>query len=204
MTRSAHHAPSDDDSRPAASPAGRFLSQLYRRLQRNDAEAARELADANPELVDAMLRDDGAYAALASALNVAAHQSAGRNQPVGPLTDAMQSVSAAEADRLFHELAPKLVLAVFDLAEARPSFRAVYQGVCHLYRGDVQARLRSSRHVRDALLDELNELLPVLQDAPPTDKAKARAALQRQLEGNGAIDDLYAMTNCIRLLAEAG
>jgi len=61
----------------------------------------------------------------------------------------------------------------------------------------VQARLRACRHVRDGILREFRI---ALRDND-LGKDLSREAIERVLEESGAMSEIVAMENCIRLAA---
>jgi hypothetical protein len=115
--------------------------------------------------------------------------------PAGILTDVTRQLSAEQAQQLFAKLAPMLVYTTLKHMDCDCSFVEVDRIAGHLCSDDVQMKLRSAEHTRDALIDEFS-LAFVAQGVK---ESLNRDQMTRLLEESGAISDLMAMSNCILL-----
>ena len=119
------------------------------------------------------------------------------DEPTGILTSVTRQVPPERALELYRKITPGFVYQVLSRLNESASLRAVQQVVEHLCGEEVQARLRACRHVRDGIIDELRTVL----SRSEIRQEMSRDDLQHLLEESGAMSDLVAMENCIKLAA---
>lgn len=122
-------------------------------------------------------------------------------EDAGILTDIARQLPPDQIMQLYRKIAPLVVFEILKLLTHSTSLEKVNEIADHLCNEETQERLRKSEHVRDGLLDELRFLLG---DAV-VDRVLTRERLLEVLHDCGAMNDLIAMENCIKLSrAKAG
>lgn len=198
-----------------------FAARLLAKLAREDSEACDALLKANPSLLDSVEREDDlrerVRAALTgqgdiplspqqervanetrSALARLRDAAAGPDtEPDGILTSMTRQLAPEKAVALYRKITPVFVYQLLGTLERSASLMVVHQIVDHLCSEDVQARLRASEHVRDAILDEFRVVLGQSE----LGQELSRDSVERLLNDCGAMNDLIAMENCIKLAA---
>jgi hypothetical protein len=223
-------APQRDDPTPASDPVApperRFLNRLLDHLADAAPDVHAAFAEANADLIQ---QEDGldavrdrARAALTGAsgpalspaqlavtdavraelkkrreaLTVATTDATNEELP-GILTSMTRHLSPEKALELYRKIAPVVVYQILDRVNQSTSLRVVHRIVDHLCSSAVQEKLRSVEHVRDAMIDELRSVLGADESAVRL----TRAELLAVLEESGAMNDLIAMANCLKLSA---
>jgi hypothetical protein len=211
----------------ALSPEEReFLSKLLERLAEEDRAAHDALVEANPELVELCgmprplreriraaltARAGGAPAreqerlleharVRSAAYRAGAAQAASRgasDTSPGILTSMTRKLPPERAIELYRKITPIVVHQLLGRFNPSAKLGVVQRAVDHLCSEEVHRRLCACEHVRDGILQELANVLDrreLLQEV-------SREDLRAVLEQCGAMDDLIAMENCIKLAA---
>jgi hypothetical protein len=118
-------------------------------------------------------------------------------EQTGVLTSLTRHLPPHKAVQLYRKIAPVFVYQVLGRVNESASIRVVNQIVDHLCSDEVQQRLRTRAHVRQGILDEFRAVL----GRSDLHQELSLADLERVLEECGAMNDLLAMENCIRLTA---
>jgi len=199
---------------PVSGPGGltaderRFLSGLLAELGHSEPEVREALLAANPDLagVEQRAADHDWRRLLArvravliggpGAADLRA-PAAGSAEPVGILTSMTRKLEPAQAMELYRRTAPVFAFQMLERLGRGASLDVVRRLVDHLCNAEVQARLRACRHVRDGILREFRI---ALRDND-LGKDLSREAIERVLEESGAMSEIVAMENCIRLAA---
>lgn len=119
------------------------------------------------------------------------------DESTGILTSVTRKIAPERALELYREIAPGFVYQVLERLNQSASLGVVRELVDHLCSEEVQARLRACRHVRDGILDELRTVL----GRSEIHQEISLANLQSLLEKSGAMNNLIALENCIKLAA---
>ncbi len=169
-----------------------------------------DLSVSNSELIsddesDVVVDFDAIVAQIKDRLAASEHAklspSSVSNEPAGILTDVTRQLTADQARQLFAKLAPMLVYTTLRHMNCDSSFAEVDRIADRLCSDDLQERLRSAEHTRDALVDEF---ALALEKQNVSDRLN-RDQMTQLLEESGAMADLMAMSNCITLVkSQAG
>ncbi len=124
----------------------------------------------------------------------------GGAEPPGVLTSLMRELPPAKAMELFRKIAPAFIYQILDRLNRDASISVIHQLADHLCDEGVLGHLRTCEHVRDGILEEFRNVLGQSEVC----ESISRADLDRLLHESGAIHDLIAMENCIKLSAKAG
>ena len=114
-------------------------------------------------------------------------------QSSGSLTSLSKRLTREEAQELYRAILPPFVREVFKVAGGREDESAVRRIVEHMCRKDVQARLRESEHVSDAIADELTLVLNDFRLKPKITKE----SLQRLIQHARLHSSLLALEGCL-------
>ncbi len=117
------------------------------------------------------------------------------DETTGVLTSMTRQLSPEKALELYRKIAPLFVYEILNRLNESTSLRVVNQLVEHLCSADVQQHLSACAHVGSGILEEFRTVLgrsEIRQEVSPEE-------LQRLLEESGALNDLIAMENCIKL-----
>jgi hypothetical protein len=117
----------------------------------------------------------------------------------GILTSLTRRLPPDRAVELYRRITPIFVYQVMERLSQSANVRVIQILVDHLCSDEAQRRLRNSKHVRDAILDEIRGVLGRNEIHPDI----SRDELHNMLAGSGAMYDLIAMENCIQLAAKA-
>jgi hypothetical protein len=118
-------------------------------------------------------------------------------EPSGILTSLTRQLAPEKAMLLYRKIAPVFVFQILNKLNESASLRDVHRFVDHLCNETVLARLAACEHVRDGILDELRAVM----GSSDIRLELSREDLQQILVECGAMQDLVAMENCIRLSA---
>lgn len=219
-------APSKTGTESLSDDERRFLSDLLDELMEQDGAAHDTLLEANPHWVEHYGVSDNLRERIRAALTGRAgtplsqeqqrliertqalweeyRTHAGQDLPggtaeesTGVLTSMTRHLSPEKALELYRKIAPLFVYEILNRLNESASLRVVNQLVEHLCSAEVQQRLRGCAHVRSGILEEFRTVLgrsEIRQEVSPEE-------LQRLLEESGALNDLIAMENCIKLTA---
>ena len=214
------------EGKPSTADERRFLSDLLNGLAEEDQAAHDALVQANPDLVEDYGETDDLRGRLRVVLTgqtgtplspeqrslaertkaaLAEYRAeAGRTVPSGAadeapgiLTSMTRQLPPEKAVELYRKITPTFVYEVLNRLNESASLRVVHQLVDHLCSEEVQRRLRGCEHVRDGILDEFCTVLGQSDIRPDI----SREELQGVLDDSGAMNDLIAMENCIKLAA---
>ncbi|MGB2987021.1 MAG: hypothetical protein WBE26_14205 [Phycisphaerae bacterium] len=204
----------------------KFLSNLLDELAKEDRAAHDALLKANPGLLEYDRESENTRerirAALAGQAETALSQEQERliehtraslaeyredtgrtasfgvlDEPPGILTSMTRKLPPERAIELYRKITPIVVHQVLNRLKPSANLGVVQRLVDHLCSNEVHLRLRACEHVRDGIL---HELCTVLGQSEIRQEV-SREDLQGVLEECGAMDDLIAMENCIRLAA---
>ena len=229
MTISDDHNPQaapQPEKRSQSADERRFLARLLEDLAREDPVAHDALLQRNEDLTEpgpdwdetrrrvrAALAGEGgvglseSHRQLAEGIKASLLQSragatlripaAAVEPPPGILTSLTRKLPPERAVELYRKIAPMVVHQLLSRVSPSVSLDVVRRAVDHLCCDDVQARLCACEHARDGILDELCTLL----NQPEMALRVSREDMQQVLQDCGAMDDLIAMENCIRLIS---
>ena len=212
------------EAKPPAAEELNFLAKLLDKLATEDRAAYDALRDANPDLVEHYGESDHIRQRTRAALlghagttlspeqqqlverikatmakyRASASQAAPlrvSDEPPGILTSVTRRLSPERAIELYRKIAPMIVHQMLNRLKPSVNLSVVQRLVDHLCTRDVLVRLSACEHVRDGILDELCTAL----GRHEIRRELSRADLQRVLEESGAVDDLIAMENCIKI-----
>jgi hypothetical protein len=221
--------PSNEESQfkrgQSAEEERRFLAELLDRLADECPSGRDALLDADPAIVEQIHASSDVRGDLAAALSgkivpltpeqtrlaeSTEREIARRGMAVasgtatpssdersGILTSLTRHLSPEKAMLLYRKIAPVFVYQILNKLDESASLREVHRFVDHLCSEPVLARLANCEHVRDGILEELRDVLGTCQ----VELRLSRRDLQGILEECGAVQDLVAMENCIRLAA---
>jgi hypothetical protein len=216
--------PPDPQREPHSADEQRFFAELLDNLADLEPTAPEELIDADPDVVEHYGEADRLrsriQAALAGELDrpLAPHQEqlvrdiemtlAARraeadrsavgeapDEAPGILTSVTRHLPPEKAIELYRKITPVFVYQVLSKLDESASLRDVHCIVDHLCSEPVQQRLQTCEHARDGILDEFRAVL----GRSDVHKKITRDMLQRVLAESGAMNDLMAMENCIKL-----
>ena len=210
-------SPQDHDHNPAER---RFLNRLLDQVAQTLPDVHAALIKANPELqaetddLDEIRRRVGDALSGKSGIPLSASEEAvaerireqwtrlraerdAAAERTGILTSMTRQLPPEKAMELYRKFAPVVVYQILDRVDQSTSLRVVHTVVDHLCSEQVQNRLRGADHVRDALIEELRAVLGAGESAVQM----TRAELLEVLEESGAMNDLIAMENCLKLAA---
>jgi hypothetical protein len=216
--------PPEPERKPLSADEQRFLTELLDNLVDLDPAAPERLIDADPEMVEHYGQPDRLRSRIRAALageairpltpheehlvrDIEAALAARRaeadraargeapEEPPGILTSVTRHLPPEKAIELYRKITPVFVYQVLSKLDESTSLRDVHRIVDHLCSEPVQHRLQTCEHARDGILEEFCVVLG-LSDVP---KKITREILQRVLDESGAMNDLMAMENCIKL-----
>ena len=203
-----------------------FLSKLLDRLAEEHRAAHDALLEANPDLVELCGVPEPVRARIRAALTGRARAAPAREQErliehtrvrsaayrasaaqaaswgvsdtsPGILTSMTRKLPPERAIELYRKITPIVVHQLLSRFNPSAELGVVQRAVDHLCSKEVHLRLCACEHARDGILHELSAVLgrrELLQKV-------SREDLRAVLEQCGAMDDLIAMENCIKLAA---
>ncbi|UCG31582.1 MAG: hypothetical protein JSU68_07930 [Phycisphaerales bacterium] len=216
--------PPDRERKPLSADEQRFLTELLDNLADPDPTATEQVIGADPDAVEYYGEADRLRSRIRAALTGEAEQPLAPHQeqvvkdieaalaaqrtdavraapgdpleePPGILTSVTRHLPPEKAIELYRKITPVFVYQVLSKLDESASLRDVHRIVDHLCSEPVQQRLQTCEHARDGILEEFREVL----GRSDVHKKITREMLQRVLAESGAMNDLMAMENCIKL-----
>ena len=216
--------PPEPERKPLSAEEQRFFTELLDNLADRDPTASEQVVGADPDVVEhygeadrlrsriraalagqadqpfaphheQLVKDIEAALAAQRADAVRAAPGDTPEEPPGILTSVTRHLPPEKAIDLYRKITPVFVYQVLSKLDESASLRDVHRIVDHLCSEPVQQRLQTCEHARDGILEEFRAVL----GRSDVHQKITREMLQRVLTESGAMNDLMAMENCIKL-----